>query len=440
MLKALPKALADHKPLIISSGHALSKDYTMSGAMLWFCYCYSPCKVIFTAPTDRQVKGIMWAELERKWNKRTIELGGRLLVCQLDITPDWFILGFTTKETGGMVGKFQGFHAPSVMVLISEAQAVSDTIYDEVDGILTSHNSLLVMIGNPLRTTGRFAKSIKDKVNNIVIELSCLDSPNYKERKEVIPGMCSYQWVEDKRKRWGEQDPRWISKVLGKLPSTSIDTVWSQDIMDASVNRALREVILKKAVGMDIARYGDDDSVIYAMESGRVTDTVVKSKQEIDITASDSVKLQKKTDATIIAWDADGMGQGMYSHLSSMRGKETYELMEIHSNSTKDCDEDYQNLRAQMWFYAKEQARDGHLSIPDDEYLKEELLETKYFINHRGKIQLEDKDDVKDRLGRSPDKADAFVITVWALKRAKAIRKPSRWDSSPVREMDPMTA
>ena len=80
-----------------------------------------------------------------------------------------------------------------------------------------------------------------------------------------------------------------------------------------------------------------------------------------------------------------------------------------------------------MWFYAKDQAEKGYVSIPDDDYLKEELLEVRYFFNTKGKIQLEKKEDIKERLGRSPDRADTWVMCVWALKSANPARKGA-WD------------
>lgn len=432
MFEAIPRAMKEHKPLIVSSGHALSKDYTMSGMMLWFAYCYVPSKVIFTAPTDRQVKNIMWAELKRKWEHKKVSLPGTLLTCNLDIQPDWFILGFTTKETGGMVGKFQGFHSPSVMVLVSEAQAVPDTIFDEIDGIMTSPNSLLVMIGNPLRTTGRFAKAIKDKKKNIVIELSCLDNPNYKEKREVVPGLASHTWVEDKRERWGETDPRWISRVLGKLPTTSINTVFSDNLITSCVNKVLSEVVEKRVVSCDPARFGDDDMVIYGMISGQVVKNVIKSKQDYDATASDCLIMQREMDADAIIVECDGLGSGVISHLKNMKGKDdTFDIIESYASGkvegwvdSKFDDDMFQNHRVEMWFYALEQARMGHLSIPADDYLTEELLEVQYLINPKtGKTQLENKEDIKERLGRSPDRADAFIQAVWGLQETHQVKK-----------------
>ena len=239
MTEAWLRSIKERKPIVIGSGHALSKDFLNSGCLpLWFMNGWGPtCKVAMTAPTDRQVKKVMWAELSERYNNSVLKDNfGRLLVCNLQVSENWFVLAFTTKETGGSVGKFQGFHTPAICVIISEAQAVSDSIYEQVDGILTSEVQLYVVLGNPVRTTGNYVRMLRDKKRNIVLNLSCLDSPNVLAGEEVIPGMCVRKWVEDKRDRWDAngsgKDPRWQGRVLGLVPSTSIDNIISQDLYD----------------------------------------------------------------------------------------------------------------------------------------------------------------------------------------------------------------
>ena len=114
-----------------------------------------------------------------------------------------------------MVGKFQSFHSRAVCVIVSEAQAIADVIYEEIESLMTAEIVLVVILGNPLRTTGRYAKMLRDTTHNIVINLSCLESPNVIEGREVIPGVCSAKWVERMRERYRPDEPMWIAKVLG---------------------------------------------------------------------------------------------------------------------------------------------------------------------------------------------------------------------------------
>ncbi len=192
LLNVLPIAIKEHKSIYIASGHALGKDYMAAAISQWFLHCYSPSKVIQTAPTDRQVKKVMWAETLGHWNNKKMDLGGTPYASPyLEIVKDnWFLIGFTTKETGGSResggGKFSGFHSPNMCIIASEAQAIEEQIYDQIDGCSASaENILIIFIGNPTRAKGRFAKGLKNKVDNIVFNFSCLENPNYKHRKII---------------------------------------------------------------------------------------------------------------------------------------------------------------------------------------------------------------------------------------------------------------
>lgn len=425
ILSEIPRAIEENKPIVVPSGNAQGKDFLASCISPWFAFNYAPSKVVITAPTDRQVKEIMWSELETRWNGAKVDLPGRLLKCKVDIEPNWFILAFTTKETGNMTGKAQGFHSPHVCVIASEAQAIDDAIFEQLDSILNATVNLFIMIGNPLRTTGKFARSIKDTTNNIVIPLDCLDSPNYRYKSNVISGMASYEWIEKKRREWdpeGKGDhPLWRARVRGLLPMSSIDTIFSQELIDQMVKTEPRQLVRKIATSCDPARMGDDEQVIYGGRSGKIIATDIKPQCKSTESCSLILQVTKIIGANHITIDCDGLGGPIADFVRALMPK-GITLQEIHSEGKPD-DDQYENLKAEMWFYAKGEAEAGREQIPDDEYLKQELAEMKYFINARGKIQIESKDDLKERIGRSPDRADAWVMNVWARKFSAVIHK-----------------
>ena len=446
LIEACPHAVNEHKHIYVGSGHALGKDYITSALSLWFLYSYQPSIVIQTAPTDRQVRKIMYGETLGHFNRMKEKLGGEAYANPyIEIKKEnWFLLGFTTKETGASKraqgGKFQGFHAPSMCVIVSEAQAVEDDIYDQIDAITTSENVLVIFIGNPTRASGRFAKGLKDRERNIVFNFSCLDNPNYIHRETIIPGLASYNWVENKREKWGEEDPRWYGRVLGLIPKTSINNVFSESVTDAASARThTTDDVDNSGVSIDCAGEGDDSDVIMSGSGGRVLNTIEKSGMSPGEKAIQAAQFIKAIDGKFVVVDCDGLGIGTFQELSRLK-LEDITLLKFHGSggSTKKKlkvdDYEFENLRAEAWFEAMERAKDGRASIPNDEELIEELLEVKFFENKRGKIQLEDKDDVKERLGRSPDKADAWVMLQWAFSQKcyKPIKQMSRseefWD------------
>lgn len=428
-------AVATCPRIVVGSGHALGKDYIAGAIALWFLYCFAPSKVIMTAPSERQVKSIMWMELSRHFNtSKYSPLDGDLKNLKLTLRPDWFVEGFTTKEANQQVGKFQGYHSPNILVIVSEAQAVDAVIYDQIDGLLTSGNSKLLLIGNPITTSGRYVQELKNTTRNKVIQLSCLDNPNYLEKKEVIPGLATYEWVEDKRARWGEGDPRWQGRVLGIVPEQSIDTVMPEALYLKCQNRELITWTKKfGTIGVDPARFGDDDMVISVFESGKLLDEIVRPKCSATEGASLVVQAQKKwfpEGQIAIIIDCDGLGGPYLDMIRQMVPDElSLRLIEFHGSSTDKevVTPGYKNLRAEAAFYAKEQMEKGMISLDDDEWAREEALTEKYFVNLRGDIQLEDKTDIKERIGRSPGKWDARKLAIWGFKFADPIKKRDGW-------------
>lgn len=431
LLDACPRAIKQHKHIYVGSGHSLGKDYICGGIALWFLSSYKPSIVIETAPTDRQVKKIMYSETMNHWKKRDPFIQGTAFVNPyIEIEKNsWYLIGFTTKETGaskdGGGGKFQGFHCPNICVIVSEAQAVEDNIYDQIDGITTSENVLVIFIGNPTRAKGRFAKGLKNTTDNIVFNFSCLDNPNYIQKRTVIPGLCSYEWVEDKRKKWGEEDPRWFGRVLGQVPKTSINNVFSDSIINKVKGKETISTKVKAGASIDVAGEGDDENVLYAGQNGMVQKEEIQTNQAPGTNALHVLGLCQAVGGNFIVVDCDGVGIGVKQELDKLEHK-GIDIIKFHGAGSADerpgIKQEYQNLRAKAWFTAKQRCINGTASIPDDALLIEELLEVCFFENNRGLIQLEDKVDVKERLGRSPDRADAWVMFQWALEEAKFVK------------------
>lgn len=418
------------------SANAQGKDFICSAIAPWFLYNYTPSRVVITAPTDRQVKEVMWSELETRFNNARVELPGKLVTGKLEIEPNWKMIGFTTKETGQHTGKAQGFHSPHVCVIVSEAQAVEDKIYEQLDSLLLGEVNLLILIGNPLRTTGKFARSIRNTTDNIVISLDALDSINYKAKKTVIPGMASYEWIEKKRKEYckdGREDhPLWLARVRGRLPTSAIDTVFSTEMVEKMVEKPGQTIVLKQltrkiVVSCDPAGMGDDEQVIYGNISGQIKETDILPLCRAPEAASRCLQMVKKMGSNHLIIECDGLGQPIADIIRDIKPAGVT-LQEVHE-SGKPEDPQFENARAEIFWYARTQAEDGKETIPDDEILKQELQEIHYFINLKGRIQIEPTEDIKERLGRSPNRAVAWVLNVWGRRSARPVRNRSTWES-----------
>lgn len=421
ILAALSDAVAAHKSVYIASGHALGKDFLAGAIPLWWQETRYPAKTILTGPTDRQVHEITWNELRRHLSRRRpdlLPLGGTLTYDKLCWNEEHFILSFTTSHSERNVGKAQGFHSPHICVIVTEAQAVPDSVKDQLDGLTTSGEVLFIAIGNPLMTTGWFARGLRDPANR-VFHLDCEASPNVVENREVIPGLVSRAWVEDKRRTWYADNPNhplWLSKVKGQLPTVSVDSVFDRELLERSLAYHLADRGDRVVIGVDPAEFGDDESAFCCIADGITRGITTTAKHEPTDTAGRANALRVREQARLIVIDRLGVGAGVASMLQEMR-EPGWTLLPINvAERPVSEDSPYANQRAELYCYARDQMRLGKLRAPSDQATIEELCETRYFFNSKGKILLERKEDIKDRLGHSPDRADAWVLAVWGLQ------------------------
>lgn len=190
----------------------------------------------------------------------------------------------------------------------------------------------------------------------------------------------------------------WIQKALTRHPSQANVT--------------------KRVVVNDPARYGDDENVIYVMEecggiARKVHEQILEHKSLMD-TAGRLVALRKKWEASLIAVDVCGIGAGIVDSLAEMKEP----VLPINSSARPTLESNmgkYYNLRSQLWMEAGIKFADGLVQLEPDTILTGQLASTKFKFISSGRVQVESKDDVKKRLGRSPDRADAFIMGLHAL-------------------------
>jgi len=171
------------------------------------------------------------------------------------------------------------------------------------------------------------------------------------------------------------------------------------------------------SVGVDVARYGEDRTVIVVVQSGHVVDirtfpkvdtmeTCGRVVQVIDEYAPGSVKIET----------TGGLGAAVYDRLKEMGYGAKTRLIPLEVQGAPKSDRlKPANLRAELYLNAEEMLRTGELSLPPDEETADELLHIRYEITSAGKIQICAKEKTKKDLGRSPDKADAVVMAAWRV-------------------------
>jgi hypothetical protein len=168
----------------------------------------------------------------------------------------------------------------------------------------------------------------------------------------------------------------------------------------------------RRVVCCDPAEFGNDKTIIMAMEEGKVCEVEALRKKEPMETAGRIVRMMRNFNAELAVIDSIGIGAGIRSRL----GELGVNVQGVNTGCKSDDPENYRNLKAEVWMNAQEMFRENKISLPDNDELIEDLASVKYSTNSRGQIAIEKKEDTKKRLGRSPDLGDCFVLGLYGLK------------------------
>lgn len=423
-------AIRDNDRVAVRSCHGAGKSWIAACAVLWFLFTHRDSIVITTAPTGRQVKKILWAEIHQAYDNAPIALGGRLLGAELAIDPKWFAFGFST-DVGD---SFQGPHAEHMMAVLDEASGVAPEIWTAVEGVLSSEHARLLTIGNPTDPTSPFAGECKSGTTK-TFHISAFDTPNFTAFGITLediragtwqakitgpmpfPPLTTPAWVADKWKRWGDESPLWLARVMAQFPEHSTDTLIPLAWVEAAQQRDLPAGDPNE-LGLDVARFGSDRTVFAHRRGPRVRIVETHAKEDTMQTTGRAVQALRNTSATAVKVDDIGVGGGVTD-----RGREQkLPFVPINVGEAATDPEKYANLRAELAWSLRERFQDGTIDIdPEDDELAEELTTIKYKFRSGGQIQVESKDDVKKRLKRSPDRMDAVVLAFAPTPRQRRL-------------------
>ena len=168
-------------------------------------------------------------------------------------------------------------------------------------------------------------------------------------------------------------------------------------------------------VSCDPARFGDDETVIYALKGGKIIDEMIFGQKSTMETAGRCIVMKNKHNADLLVVDSTGIGAGVVDRLQELN-QVVYDLNFAARASNEEKEEKYLNMRAEIYFEAADLFAEGKVCIPNDIALKQQLSHIKYKTASKGRRQIESKKDIKKRMsGKSPDRADALVMGLWAL-------------------------
>lgn len=417
------KSIRDNPNTVVVSCNAAGKTFTMAVAVLWWLYTRPGSLVVTSAPTFRQIKSVLWAEVSRLWHGARMPLGGSMLTTELvvDPTKKWQALGIPSSEEV----RFQGLHSHSgeVLIIFDEAAGIEPHIYTAAAGNLTNPEKCrFVLIGNPTSPTGMFYEYSKNP-NWYRINISAFDSPAINE-PEKYPYLVSKRWIEERKLEWGESSPMYVARVLGRFPEEGEDTLIPLSWADQAVRRYLekngKDLLVSDHVymGVDVARFGTDKTVCVSYQPNKVLP--LKKLVGKDIVAVTHMTNQEAITAgnklMQITTDDTGVGGGLTDNLRA----QMYPVIGVNFSNKAQNRRFFRKLKDEMMWNVRELFRAGELAIPPDEELINQLTSIKYKMEQSsGMIEIESKEEMRKRGLKSPDCAWALALALWGCKKIR---------------------
>jgi phage terminase large subunit len=419
------RAVAWRNRVAVRSGHKIGKSTSAVILALWFVCCFPRARVIFTAPTHRQIKAVLWKELRRVYHRAKVPIGGILHEVPeagLQFRDGREVIGLSTKEPE----KMAGFSGPAILYVVDEASGVPEAIYEAIEGNRAGGadgGAKIVLFSNPTQTSGTFCAAFGEKRDFwFPIHVSSLEATKY---SDAIPGLAQAGWVDERRAEWGELSPLYQVRVLGNFPSQSEKSVVGVALITAGVERwADTKAEGSLEFGVDVARFGDDETIIAQRRGLKVQKlTPLQSLDGVAIAKRvvDEVKLTRKPGEppAKIKVDVIGYGASVVDQLRAydQKGEPLFEVVDINV-AEKATAEDFVNLRSQLAFAVTDWLKEGG-AIPRDSKLEGDLAAPTYSFDGQGRRKVEPKDAIKARLGRSPDRGDAVALAIYSPPTSK---------------------
>lgn len=412
------ESVANNRYTTVKSCHGPGKSYTASRLGSWWIATKEDPFLITSAPTSHQVRSILWREIRRA--KLKANMPGKITQGQV---PEWKIagelVGFGRKpadylDPNEAAAAFQGIHALHVLIILDEGSGIPDWLATACETLVTNENSRILVIGNPDNPVSWFAKTHRPGSGYNRITITAFDTPAFtgeyvSERLSNL--LTSKIWVEERKKRWGETSPLYISKVKAEFPQVTDDTVFTPYMIEIAKATDLSANHEEPRNGFDVARLGADECVVYQNRGGYVRLLKKWGKLDLMATVGEFRRINKNdvalTPTTVV--DVVGVGAGVFDRLREL----DYDVAAFNGGEKALNPAKYKNRRTEAYWEAAEMCEAGLIDMDEaDEDLQAELLEHHYVTNSVGQIQLEPKEDIAQRLGRSPDRADAFVMSL----------------------------
>jgi len=447
--KEIAISVAENPRTTVRSAEAVGKSFLAARIALWFLYNFHPSTVLTTSPSFRQVVEVIWRELKTAYASQQpiiIEgvphsLTGDLLDFRLNVSENekHFALGMSTD----MPERFLGFHNDYVLVIGDDASGLNAGVYNAIENPLATGHTRLLLISNPTQPVGEFRDTFNSPIYRS-FHISAFDTPNFTHFGLTIEDMRDDTWklkmgvtdeqlmdgtwrrvlpfpqlvaaprVAERMSEWGEGSYQFQCFVMGEFPEEGVNNLFRFSDVERAVD-AEYEQSNELVAALDVARYGGDKTVYLLRRGGRVLKVDKWIHADIQFTVGRCIRHLIEDHPRVIRVDASGIGQDDAALLRS----EGFNVEEIFVGSPAIDKERFLNKRAELYWQLQKLFLDGRMSIPNDRELIGQLSDLRYTYK-QGRMMIESKEDARSRGSKSPDIADALMLSIAPSRKLTA--------------------
>lgn len=467
-----------YKLTAVKTCNAVGKSYIAARIALSFLMLYEGSIVVTTAPTWRQVTDVLWREIGTAVKQSKYKLTDKEVTqAGLSLDTDWYAVGLSTKRPEN----FFGYHSDHILVIVDEAGGVEEPIFKGVAAITPNINARILYIGNPTNPSGTFYDVFtKPELGANCFTISAFQTPNFTANgiatlqdllrlftpprgvkqadhttavqetlKLPYPNLIDPATVYSRYHEWGTDSSAWESLIMGEFPSQADQALIPTNLVTMAMNMYGTQIEYfnpetkqvehdvpynvingwdipfgEKALGQDMARFGNDNNVATPRDGGWVEEQIVWNKIDLMESATRILNIIDPYNPSMsVNIDDTGNGGGTTDRLrekstESMQGgmpAHQYRLNAYNFSSKEfmsDADkEQFYDITSWLYWNLRQQFMDKKIALHYDKELFDELVGRRWGIMPGGKIKVESKDDYRKRTGgKSPDKSDSLAL------------------------------
>ena len=386
--------------IAVKAGNGTGKTTNVAAPLaLWHAAAFPHSLTIITAGVYRQVKEQLFPAIRRHASKF---MGWTFNETEIEAPNGSRIIGFSTDEPG----KFEGWHAENLLVIVDEAKSVPDAIFEAIERCQPTR---FLVMSSPGGCQGFFYNAFKTRRkffrHHTITALQC---PH-----------ISHDWIAEQIEKYGEQHPLVRSMIFAEFMESGEDgTAINLTLLERCTANPPALALGKVSAFCDFAA-GGDENVLAIVNGNRVKIAAAWRDKDTMSAVGRFIQLFREhgLSAQEISADGGGLGIPICDRLKELG----WNLRRVNNGAPSKEPEIYGNLAAEIWVHGARKIERGEIILPNDPELFTQLTTRKIGANSRGQIVLESKDQMRARGLRSPDRADAVLGSLYQPKMFKLL-------------------